>query len=216
MYVGMRGRFGGGIGIPNLQQLEDNCRLLGVQPSVEICPFTAQQHIDVLNQHNYQIDHFESIFVRESMPEGIFPAASPKLTIEALQTKDVETWAYITMRLSRKRIPPDHPHIQFASAAYYNPQIACFLARLDGEPVGTSAISIRHERASLSFLGMHPDFRRHGVQQAMIAHSIDYAHSSGAALVVTVETPHDTALHNLIRIGFSNAYTRIVMTQRST
>ena len=216
MRLGMRGRFGGGFGIAMLKQFEDNCRFMGVRPSVEICPFTAQPHIDLLNENGYQIDHFENIFVRELTLDEASSSVSPEVVVEPLEADDFETWAYLAMQLCRKRTSTDHPQIQFALAACHSPQTVCFLARLDGEPVGTGAISIRRELASLSFAGIHPTLRNRGVQQALILHSLDYALSNGATLVVTVETPQDTALHNLIRFGFSSAYTRIVMSQRST
>ena len=216
MRIGMRGRFFVGFGIPILKQFEVNCRFMGVLPSVEVCPFTAQPHIDLLNEHGYQLAHFEHILVRELIPDEVLPAFSSEITIEPLLAEDAEVWAYIAMGLSRNRIPPDHAHIQFALAAYHSPQIMCFLARLNGELVGACAISIRREFTSLSFMVIRPNFRDRGVQQALILHSLIAAQEAGCTLVIVVQAPQDSAMPNLLRLGFLSGYTRIVMSQRST
>lgn len=213
MRLGMRGRFGFG-SAPDLASFEDHCRLMGTRPFIEICQYTPQWYIEILNVRGYQIDHFESILVRELIPEMPLAHSVTTIVIEPLLSEDAESWAYTAMKLSRIRIQPDHPRLQFALGASHSPQFQCFLARHDDQLVGTSAVSIRRELASLSFIGVHSAFRSHGIQLALIRHALNHVLSAGCTHLVTVETPETSALHNLIRAGFSNAYTRIVMTPK--
>ncbi len=87
----------------------------------------------------------------------------------------------------------------------------CFLAQMNGEAVGASALSIRDGIATMYFTATRYAYRNQGVQTAMIQARLDYAQAQGCEIAFSTTEPGNNSMRNLMRAGFQVAYVRCEM-----
>jgi ribosomal protein S18 acetylase RimI-like enzyme len=85
-----------------------------------------------------------------------------------------------------------------------------YLARVDGEPAGAALLVVDGGLAYLANASTLPEFRRRGVQTALIAARIADASAAGCEEVCSGATFGSTSQRNLQRAGLAVAYTKAV------
>ncbi|HEX2781550.1 MAG TPA: GNAT family N-acetyltransferase [Gemmatimonadaceae bacterium] len=85
----------------------------------------------------------------------------------------------------------------------------CFLAELDGEPIGAGAMAIHGGVVLLAGASTVPRWRGRGGQRALLEARLRFAVEHGADLAVMAAAPGSTSQRNAERRGFRIAYTRI-------
>jgi GNAT superfamily N-acetyltransferase len=87
-------------------------------------------------------------------------------------------------------------------------QTVCFLAEVDGKP-GAAGVLTMHEGVAL-FGGSStiPEFRRRGLQTALLEERMRYAFDYGCDIAMMVAAPGSNSQRNAERKGFHIAYTR--------
>lgn len=88
-----------------------------------------------------------------------------------------------------------------------------YLAHVDGTVAGAGAMYVHGTAAHLAMGCALPEFRRRGVQAALIERRIADADAEGVGLLVTeaaedIPEKPNPSLHNLVRLGFREAYKR--------
>lgn len=93
------------------------------------------------------------------------------------------------------------------------PDSLYFLARVDGEPAGGGMGAIMRNRNIAALFGTAtvPEFRRRGVQTALINRRLWAAAQPGCEYAVVGATPGSGPQRNMERRGFRLAYSKIVM-----
>lgn len=87
--------------------------------------------------------------------------------------------------------------------------VHCFLAGIEGEIVGAAAFAQHEGVALLAGASTRPEWRRRGVQGALLDARLRYAVEQGCDLAMVVAQPGSTSQLNAERHGFRIAYTRI-------
>jgi ribosomal protein S18 acetylase RimI-like enzyme len=85
-----------------------------------------------------------------------------------------------------------------------------YLARVDGEPAGAALLVLEEGLAYLANASTLPEFRRRGVQTALIAARIADARAGGCEEVCSGTTFGSASQRNLERAGLAVAYTKAV------
>jgi ribosomal protein S18 acetylase RimI-like enzyme len=85
-----------------------------------------------------------------------------------------------------------------------------YLARLDGAPAGAALLSIDDELGYLANASTLPEFRRQGVQSALIAARIADAAAAGCDVICSQAEFGSASQRNLERAGLRVAYTKAV------
>lgn len=85
----------------------------------------------------------------------------------------------------------------------------CWLAEIDGQPVGAAAFTLHGGVALLAGASTDPAWRGRGVQAALLAARLRSAAEQGAELAMMVAEPGSASQRNAERAGFRIAYTRI-------
>lgn len=83
-----------------------------------------------------------------------------------------------------------------------------YLAYVDGKPAGAAAIYLDQAYAWLGIGSTLQEFRRRGVQQALIARRLEDAMALGVEHFVAETESHNISCQNLVQAGFSVAYER--------
>jgi GNAT superfamily N-acetyltransferase len=92
---------------------------------------------------------------------------------------------------------------------FYGKNTECYLAYVDGRLAGGATVAIRGRIAGLFGASTLPDFRRQGVQTALLIARLRRAAEEGCDLAVSLAAPGSVSQRNIIRHGFRVLYTRV-------
>lgn len=97
---------------------------------------------------------------------------------------------------------------------FSSPHTACFLACIDGEPVGTGSMILVENSCALGYGTTLSPYRKRGVQNAMIAARLRYAKEAGCGWATASTMGYDRSSRNIVRQGFTKAYESLPFTWR--
>jgi GNAT superfamily N-acetyltransferase len=212
----------GGIGIGNnafqseqLDEMEAFYAQFGVEPRVMVCPFTDRDLLQQLGRHGYYIAQFMNVHVRAFTPEDAVAQSTPDINVTIASEAEAETWALVNVRSGRGEddIPDDDKWLALARTAIARPCVTGFIAWIDGELAGSAAMCMRDGVATLFSTSTHPNYRRRGVQAALIRTRLAHAAQAGCDIAIVTTSPGSDSQRNVQRYGFDVSYTRVTMTK---
>jgi GNAT superfamily N-acetyltransferase len=193
----------------DIDRVEEFYRSRGVPCEIVVSPLADRSLLELLAPRGYKITEFNSVLIRR-LNEGppIEPAAG--ITIERVNQSTERLWDRVIAQGFAEFGPlPENLFAAFASL----PDSLCFLARVDGEPAAgaTGAIMRKAGIAALFGTSTLPEFRRRGVQTALINRRLWEAARQGCEYAVVSTMPGSGSQRNMERRGFRVAYTKLVM-----
>ncbi|HEY0840225.1 MAG TPA: GNAT family N-acetyltransferase, partial [Vulgatibacter sp.] len=192
----------------------------GVAPTVEVSPFAHESLIHGLAERGFALREFETVLARTIAPrEDLRPSSWPQgLEIVDVDPRDDEqVRTFIDVSTSGFR-PEGHPldgaNEVLSRRMVEHPRSRAFLALVDGVAAGGGAVEIGEDVACLFGTSVLPAFRRRGIQQALILRRLERCREEGSSLAVIHSIPGAATDRNALRLGFTLAYTRVVLYQR--
>lgn len=91
------------------------------------------------------------------------------------------------------------------------PSFERYLARVGGAVAGGASLRIQDGVAQLSGAATRPEFRRRGVQSALLGHRLAEAARRGCDLAVVTTQPGSKSQENVQKFGFALLYARAVL-----
>jgi GNAT superfamily N-acetyltransferase len=193
----------------DIDRVEEFYRSRGVPCEVVLSPLADRSLLDLLAPRGYRITEFNSVLIRRLTEEPpIEPAAG--ITIERVNQSTEGLWDQVIAQGFAEFGPlPESLFAAFASL----PDSLSFLARVDGEPAGGATGAIMREAGIAALFGTStlPEFRRRGVQTALINRRLWEAAGQGCEYAVVSTMPGSGSQRNMERRGFRVAYTKLVM-----
>lgn len=188
----------------------------GIEPRVELCPLAHESLIAALAGRGFVVRSFESVLFRELDPrEPARPIVDPPagLVIKRMDpADDAEVREYARVCSSGflppglTEWPPEHIEIAMRSARHA--RTIGLMAMLDGRCVGAGGMGLHDHVAALFGLSVLPEFRRRGIQQAIIAARLNIAAERGLRLATIGSRPGAPTERNARRMGFQTAYVK--------
>jgi len=86
-----------------------------------------------------------------------------------------------------------------------------FLAVIDGRAAGCGSVIMADGVAWLGAGATLPEFRRRGVQTAMVRHRVEYAEEASCDLAAATAVPDGASARNLSRLGFALVQHQLVL-----
>ena len=200
------------VSIAEFEELEDFFRSHQVSSHIEICPFTDVTLLHHLNRRNYHLMGFTTAYIHpldKSLQEP--PKLNRNIVVEPIDDSDKDVWVDTVMDVESGDKAID---VRLAQAVTYRQNTICFLARLDGKPVGASALSIRDGIGTFYFTATRGAYRNFGVQTAMIQARLAYAQEAGCEMAFATTNPGNQSMRNVMRAGFQVAYVRCMYGKR--
>jgi GNAT superfamily N-acetyltransferase len=197
-----------------LTAFDDFARACGEWVQVELSPFTDPAWLAALAARGYRPAQFENELVRPlEAADGAASAADAAVTVEPLAAADGALCA--DLLCTGFFGPGEHPpaHRAVFQILVRRPDAAFFLARVEGRPAGAGGIGLRGGVAKLFGAATLPEFRKRGVQRALIGARFAWAHGRGATRVAVTTEPGSPSQRNMERLGFRVAYTRLLLTR---
>jgi GNAT superfamily N-acetyltransferase len=193
----------------DMDRVEHFFRSRAVPSTIVLSPLADESLRILLGERGYRIAEFNSVLIRRiSEPE---PFTTPDgVVIERVTPETAKPW----MRAIAQGFAQD---ITVAEEVFGGfavlPGALAFLARIDGQVVGGCGGRIIPEARIAAFFGTAtlPEFRRRGVQSALIAQRLHEAALAGCEYAVVSTNPGSGSQRNMERRGFRLAYTKVVM-----
>ncbi len=183
---------------------------------IDLCPLAAPALVEALASRGFRLSSFLNVFSASRTDLSTSLDHPPAISVSPVEPDQLEAWADTIGRGFHQGEPAPGHLLDISRAALRCEHAAGFLARLDAKPAGGGALSLfslPDARVAILFGGSTlPWARRRGVQAALLSARIRHALDHGADLLVVQSTPGTDSERNILRAGFSLAYTKPVLT----
>jgi GNAT superfamily N-acetyltransferase len=194
-----------------LEEIEGWFTARGAPIQHEVCPLGGVEALDLLCTRGYRPIEIASVLY-QPLPGPLEPNHQHRVDLISLD--QAELWSDISAR----GWSHEHPEFEqmlrdFGAITANRENNPCFLAYAtengENEPAAAGALSI-HQGVAL-FIGAAtlPEFRRRGLQSALLAERLRHAYAAGCDLAMMAAEAGGESQRNAERNGFRIAYTRI-------
>ncbi len=184
---------------------------------VELCPLAAPELPARLVARGFIPQGFENELgrglagpVREGLPTGVAVAraADDEEWLSVVAAGFAAAEAHVTGSAGPEA-PMDPAALREVMASFVHPDIARYVARVDGQAAGGGAAWERDGVLGIFGTATLPAFRRRGVQRAINLAALADA-SPAAELAIATTAPGSTSQRTFERMGFRVLYTRAI------
>lgn len=205
-----------------IDELIEFYRSRGAVPQVELSPFAHESLVAGLAERGFVVREFENVLAFEltsgaelgddTLERG-WPAG---LELERIAHDDAASIALATELAMRGFFPEGElppAMVEASRATFARPSTVSFLARVEGHPASAGSVSIGEQVASLVGVSTKPEYRRRGIQQALMLARLRVARERGCVLAMIGSRPGIPTERNAMRMGFTMAYTKVLLTR---
>jgi GNAT superfamily N-acetyltransferase len=173
----------------------------------------------LLTSRGYRLVGFENVLARRLHADGVLPPSA--VSVSPIHADESTVWreAVTTGFLHPDVFDGPASHESFDRAALERtydlfgavPGVERLLARLDGAVAGGASLYLRDGLALMCGAATLPQFRRRGVQSALLHARLHHASRSGCDLAVVTTQPGSKSQENVQRLGFDLVYARAIL-----
>jgi GNAT superfamily N-acetyltransferase len=190
-----------------LDHLQDFFFSRGAAAAVELCPLVDMSLYERFAKRRFHLLEVSDVLFRKlPMPDGRADATPADVTVRRAAPDEAKLWTKTVAQGFAEHFPVTQAMLDvmegFFSAA------CCFLALVDGDIAGGGAVSAHGGVCGLFGASTLSDFRRRGVQAALLSARVAWAAEQGCDLAVSIAQPGSGSHRNIERRGFRVAYTR--------
>lgn len=187
----------------------------GLAPMIELSSWAPTTTLAVISSRGFDPCWFRSVFAL--VPAVPAVGHSTDVRIERVGDDDLGRW----LDVFNSGFEADHgaalvANDEIGRASFLAPDSQTFLAHLDGRPVGCGSFQIVGGVAWLGGAATLPEFRRRGVQAALVAHRLRLAAELGCELAAVTALSNGPSARNIVRLGFQHTHTQVLVEQRAT
>jgi Acetyltransferase (GNAT) domain len=207
-----------GIGLNGAVSEEDFNRLEAFYRSrsepvrVETCPLADVSLFEHFGKHGYRVTEFTNVMalpLRNRDAAETWPAAAPEITVERAGREQMDLWTLTVSQGFSENAAVPQELLDVMKMFAEGPRAECYLARVDGKVAGGGTLALSDAVAGLFGASTLVEFRKRGVQTALLYARLARAVEAGCDLAVCLARPGSTSQRNIVRSGFQVLYTRM-------
>jgi len=197
----------------DLDLIEEFYRARKAPSQVDLTPMHEPCAFELFKQRGYAIAELNNVLYRKLDPDDRFPSpAGFEIRPSAAQEAD------LTGSIVESAFFPEGPPEAFRGLIqplYQMESAFPFVASIDGKPVacGTGIAIPEHKVFALCGAGTLAEFRRRGLQTALLRARLAAAVRAGCEYAVVVTQGGTTSQRNAERLGFRVAYSKVTVTR---
>ncbi|MGC4046340.1 MAG: GNAT family N-acetyltransferase [Armatimonas sp.] len=136
------------------------------------------------------------------VPGGDYTPSAPEIQVRRSEPEEKEAYLDLFQQAfdHRDERVPEYRPIQWAEDSL--PGGARYIAEIEGKPVGMASFPVANGVGFMGTAGVLPEYRRRGVQKALIQRRLADAPALGCDLVLAGGSPGSTTYRNFERAGF--------------
>jgi GNAT superfamily N-acetyltransferase len=193
-----------------LDHVEDFYRSRGVPAQIDVCPYTHPSMLEALKKRGYAIQEFNTVLGRSIYPDDDFSLPAG-VTVRAPRKDEIRSVSEIVDRGFGDGKPLGYAWM--FELWLDTPDNMTLVAEVDGHIAGGASGLVIKEHNMVAFFGAStlPEFRKRGVQAALLHRRLQIARESACDLAVTLTLPGTSSQRNAERAGFRAAFTKAVV-----
>jgi GNAT superfamily N-acetyltransferase len=211
---------GGPVSATELAEITEWWSKDGIEPRLEVTPFVDQTTWDVLRDLRYSVRECYNVMFRElsaSQPVRSIMDPPAGLELREVDRQDASQIRAYGDAVIRGFKPPgaEPTEIEHELTARFirSPRAVTVAAYLNGKVVGGGSMGLDGQVAGLLGASVLPEHRRQGIQQALVSTRLNAAATRGVTLATISSRPGISTERNARRMGFTVAYTKVVLTR---
>jgi GNAT superfamily N-acetyltransferase len=207
--------FDGSATAADLDRMEQFYRSHNAPSQIDVCPLTDPPLFEMLKQRSYVMAELNNVLFRRLNDHDQEKAIeSPSgVTIRQGHAEEAEAFADIVVRSFFPNGDEPEGFTEMIAPIYQAEGAIVFVAEVDGKPVACAAglIIPEHRIVALFGAGTLPEFRRRGLQTALLRRRMEVARKAGCDHAVIVTLGGTTSMRNAERLGFRVAYSKATL-----
>lgn len=210
--------FGEAIDESQLAKIEQEWTERGEPVRFELSILADPSLAPTLTSRGYRVTGFENVLGRALSADDRMPDLSG-MSITSLPQEEWRTWLQVALdgfgtpdgsAPGEESYPRELLEALFVDFAA-TPGFQRYLLLVDDAPAGAASLRIDDGLAQLCGAATLPQFRRRGIQAALLRSRLAEARHAGCDLAVVTTQPGSKSQANAMRQGFSLLYTRLVL-----
>jgi GNAT superfamily N-acetyltransferase len=177
---------------------------------VETCPLADATLLAHFKERRYHVSEFSNVMVRP-VRNGVtsWPEAPPGLEIRQVSREEIDLWVLTVAQGFAENYPITQKLLSVMKMFALGKNTECYVASFDGRIAGGATLAIRGRIAGLFGASTLPEFRRRGVQTALLHARLRRATEADCELVMSLAQPESASQRNITRQGLQTLYTRV-------
>ncbi len=197
----------------DLDEVEQFFSTRGAPVQHEVSPFAGVATLQLLCARGYHpIEASNVLYQSIEFPFETAPrldVAAP-IDVRVIGPEESSVWSEVSAGGWTHEQPELEEFVlQMGALLAHRENGACFLAEIDGQPAAAAALFIHEGVALFAGASTLPEFRRRGLQAALLDARMRYAGAQGCDLAMMVAEAGSNSQRNAQRQGFLVAYTRL-------
>ena len=175
---------------------------------VETCPLADPSLFEYYKERRYHVSEFSNVMVRRVFAQSFAPTP-PEIEIRRASPEELDLWVMTVAQGFAENYPVTQELLSIMKMFALAKGTECYLARINGRVAGGATLAIRGRIAGLFGASTLPDFRKRGVQTALLNTRLRRAAESKCELAMSLAQPGSISQRNITRLGFQTLYTRV-------
>ena len=175
---------------------------------VETCPLADPTLLEYYKERNYHVSEFSNVMVRlvRKMRDAKLTSG---LQLHKAGPEELDLWTLTVAQGFAENYPVTQEILNVMKMFSMGKNAECYLARINGRVAGGATLAVRGRIAGLFGASTLPEFRKRGVQTALLQVRLKRALEVGCELAVSLAQPGSASQRNMTRQGFQSLYTRV-------
>lgn len=201
--------FDGPLSSADLDRLESFYRSHNAPAQLDLCPLTDPSVLELVTARRYAIAELNNVLFRAL--DSVEPVSVPRgVEIRRGAPEQAAEFSDILTRCFYEKGDAPEGFAEMLAPLFQFPEALTFLASIDEQVVaaGAGRIIREHRIFALFGAGTLPEFRKRGIQTALLRTRMKAAAEAGCELAVVVTRGGTISERNCIRLGFQIAYSK--------
>ena len=191
-----------------MDELENFYRTRGSEVNIEVCPMADNSLYEQLGHRGYRVIELSDVLYRAIDANAKPATLPPGLEIRRTTPAEARLWAETVSRGFAEHFPVTEELIEIMEMFSQRPSDRAYLAYAGGRIAGGAALCTHDNIAGCFGASTLPDFRRRGVQTALLETRLADAAAVGCNIAMSIAQLNSASHRNIERQGFRVAYTR--------
>jgi GNAT superfamily N-acetyltransferase len=203
--------FDGTVAETDIEFVEQFYQAHNTSAQIGLCPLADPSLLEILRKRNYRLAQFYTVLVRTLPETGAAVEIPPGILIRQVTPEFAQVWLETVAHGFSAPAEPDADLYAILAPNFYAANAIPFLAYMEGQPAGGGGMYTHESVVEFGGASTLPNFRRRGVQTALLQVRMQTARQAGCDLGMVMTSPGSHSQRNVERQGFQVAYSKAIM-----